>query len=34
MGQVSAASTILVTAEPAAALAAVADYQEGRPKIL
>ncbi len=34
MGQVSAASTILVNAEPAAALAAVADYQQMRPKIL
>ena len=34
MGQVSAASTILVNAEPAAALAAVADYQQVRPKIL
>ncbi len=34
MGQVSAASTILVNAEPAAALAAVADYQSVRPKIL
>lgn len=34
MGQVSAASTILVNAEPAAALAAVADYQTVRPKIL
>ncbi|MGZ5196239.1 MAG: SRPBCC family protein [Ramlibacter sp.] len=30
----SAASTILVNAEPAAALAAVADYQQMRPKIL
>ncbi len=34
MGQVSAASTILVHAEPAATLAAVADYQRLRPKIL
>ena len=34
MGQVSAASTILVNAEPAATLAAVADYQKVRPKIL
>lgn len=34
MGQVSAANTILVNAEPAAALAAVADYQTVRPKIL
>jgi len=34
MGQVSAASTILVNAEPAATLAAVADYQNVRPKIL
>ena len=34
LGQVSAASTILVNAEPAAALAAVADYQQMRPKIL
>ncbi len=34
MGQVSAASTILVNAEPAATLAAVADYQAVRPKIL
>ena len=34
MGQVSAASTILVSAEPAATLAAVADYQHVRPKIL
>ena len=34
MGQVSAASTILVDAEPAATLAAVADYQNVRPKIL
>lgn len=34
MGQVSAASTILVNAEPAVALAAVADYQTVRPKIL
>src|SRR4051812_38197673 len=34
MGQVSAASTVLVSAEPAATLAAVADYQNVRPKIL
>jgi len=34
MGQVSAASTILINAEPEAALAAVADYQKVRPKIL
>jgi len=34
LGQVSAASTILVNAEPAATLAAVADYQTVRPKIL
>ncbi len=34
MGQVSAASTILVNADPAATLAAVADYQTVRPKIL
>ncbi len=34
MGQVSAASTILVNTEPAATLAAVADYQSVRPKIL
>jgi Polyketide cyclase / dehydrase and lipid transport len=34
MGQVSAASTILVNAEPDAAFAAVADYQTVRPKIL
>lgn len=34
MGQVSAASTILVSAEPQATLAAVADYQNVRPKIL
>lgn len=34
MGQVSAASTILIEAEPAAALAAVADFQNVRPKIL
>jgi len=34
MGQVSAASTILINAEPAATLAAVADYQTVRPKIL
>ena len=34
MGQVSAASTILIDVEPAATLAAVADYQKVRPKIL
>jgi len=34
MGQVSAASTILINVEPAAALAAVADYENVRPKIL
>jgi carbon monoxide dehydrogenase subunit G len=34
MGQVSAASTILINAEPEAVLAAVADYQKVRPKIL
>lgn len=34
MGQVSAASTILVNAEPAAVLAAVADYRTVRPQIL
>ena len=34
MGQVSAASTILINAEPKAVLAAVADYQKVRPKIL
>ncbi|AOS90468.2 polyketide cyclase [Mycobacterium intracellulare subsp. chimaera] len=34
MGQVSADSTILINAEPAATLAAVADYQTVRPKIL
>jgi Polyketide cyclase / dehydrase and lipid transport len=34
MGRVSAASTILINVEPEAALAAVADYQEVRPKIL
>lgn len=34
MGQVSAASTILINAEPAAALEAVADYENVRPKIL
>lgn len=34
MGQVSAASTILINVVPAAALAAVADYQKVRPKIL
>lgn len=34
MGQVSAASTILINVEPAATLAAVVDYQKTRPKIL
>ncbi|GAB3028135.1 SRPBCC family protein [Mycobacterium bourgelatii] len=34
MGQVSAASTILINAEPAAVLEAVADYETVRPKIL
>ena len=34
MGQVSAESSILINAEPAATLAAVADYQTVRPKIL
>lgn len=34
MGQVSAVSTVLINAEPAAVLAAVADYQTVRPKIL
>jgi hypothetical protein len=34
MGQVSASSTVLIDAEPAAVLAAVADYQSVRPKIL
>ena len=34
MGQVRAASTILVNAEPAAVLSAVGDYQDVRPKIL
>ncbi len=34
MGQVSAASTVLIDAEPATVLAAVADYQTVRPKIL
>jgi hypothetical protein len=34
MGHVSAASTILINAEPAAVLTAVGDYQEVRPKIL
>jgi len=34
MGQVSAASTMLLNVEPAVALAAVADYQKVRPKIL
>ena len=34
MGQVSAVSTILVNAEPAATLAAVSDYRDVRPRIL
>ena len=34
MGQVSAASTTLINAQPQAVLAAVADYQNVRPKIL
>jgi hypothetical protein len=34
MGNVSAASTILINAEPAAVLTAVADYRDVRPKIL
>lgn len=34
MAQVSAASTILLNVDPAATLAAVADYQSVRPKIL
>lgn len=34
MGQVSASSTVLIDADPAAVLAAVADYQSVRPKIL
>lgn len=34
MGQVSASSTVLINAEPEKVLAAVADYQSVRPKIL
>ena len=34
MGQVSAASTILIDADPETVLSAVADYQSVRPKIL
>jgi Polyketide cyclase / dehydrase and lipid transport len=34
MGQVSAASTILINAEPTTVLSAVGDYQNIRPKIL
>lgn len=34
MGQVSAASSVSINADPAAVLAAVADYQNVRPKIL
>lgn len=34
MGHVSAASTILINAEPAAVLSAVSDYRNVRPKIL
>ena len=34
MGQVSAASTILIDADPATVLNAIADYSDVRPKIL
>jgi carbon monoxide dehydrogenase subunit G len=34
MGQVSASSSVLINADPAAVLAAVADYQNVRPRIL
>lgn len=34
MGQVSAANTVLISAEPAVVLEALADYQAVRPKIL
>jgi hypothetical protein len=34
VGQVSAVSTILINAEPAATLAAVSDYRDVRPRIL
>ncbi|KWX22645.1 polyketide cyclase [Mycolicibacterium wolinskyi] len=34
MGQVSAVSTVLINADPAAVLAAISDYQTVRPKIL
>ena len=34
MGQVSATSSVVVNAEPAAVLDAIADYQNVRPKIL
>lgn len=34
MAQVSSSSTILINAEPAAVLDAIADYQQVRPKIL
>ena len=34
MGQVSAASTVLIDAEPASVLDAIADYKDVRPKIL
>ena len=34
MGQVSASSSVLINAEPAAVLDAVADYRNVRPKIL
>ncbi|PRC44207.1 polyketide cyclase [Mycobacterium sp. ITM-2017-0098] len=34
MGQVSASSTVLIDADPATVLAAVADYEAMRPKIL
>jgi carbon monoxide dehydrogenase subunit G len=34
MGQISAASTVLINAQPATVLDALADYQNVRPKIL
>ncbi|HJT93482.1 MAG TPA: SRPBCC family protein, partial [Mycobacterium sp.] len=34
MGQVSASSSVLIDASPETVLAAVADYQSVRPKIL
>jgi hypothetical protein len=34
MGQVSASSSVLIDADPAAVLTAVADYKEVRPRIL